>query len=495
MKYERINKKYTKTIIISFIVIIIIGSVLVLNITKAKYKTTISVKIVNGTIKYSGGNADLNVMAVYQQKEDSDCTEDGCYNLVDDIPNVGYKIDIDNSYCTEPNNQKKQSNVISFKGDVLSVKIAKKGTKCYLYFNKTDVGTSEQILADFNIQTAEGIKSGFGTIDETEHLGTNGKTIMYSDEDDFGITYYFRGKVKDNWVQFGTDKEGKNIYWRIIRINGDGTLRLIYAGVGENTTSLSGDNYGYVGNRNSQLAGTSFSYNKLTNNNKYVGYQYKDNVLHGTFPTNESSTEEAGNSNALTELYKWFEENLIEEWDNGNGLIDSSAGFCNDRSNSTNYMTEWGKETDNGGIGTTSTYYGSYLRLRPGNQNVSTSNPATPTFKCKNIDGDYFTYTGANRGTQSLTYPIGLITTDELVYAGMLDDKINNSSYLFTNANYWTMSPANNPNAMVFSMYSGGRITYFYVDNEGIGLRPVINLRVNTIYSGCGIFIDPYVLS
>ena len=150
MKYEKINKNYTK-IIISFIVIIIIGSVLVLNITKAKYKTTISVQIVNGTIKYYGGNADLNVMAVYQQKEDSDCTEDGCYNLVDDIPNAGYKIDIDKSYCTEPNNQKKQSNVISFKGDVLSVKMARKGTKCYLYFNKQK--TSNNILTDLGLKS------------------------------------------------------------------------------------------------------------------------------------------------------------------------------------------------------------------------------------------------------------------------------------------------------------------------------------------------------
>ena len=92
MKYEKLKKNYTKNIIIGLIVIIIIGSVLALNITKAKYRTTTSINIVNGTIKYSGSNADLNVMAVYQQKEQQTCTEENCYDNKEDIPTKGYKL-------------------------------------------------------------------------------------------------------------------------------------------------------------------------------------------------------------------------------------------------------------------------------------------------------------------------------------------------------------------------------------------------------------------
>ena len=116
MKYERINKKYTKIIVISLAVIIIIGSVLVLNITKAKYKTTISVPIVSGTIKYTGGNADLNVMAVYQQKVTEEnkpikCINgDDCYDSKEEIPQSGYALNKDKSYCTLTTKENKLEN-------------------------------------------------------------------------------------------------------------------------------------------------------------------------------------------------------------------------------------------------------------------------------------------------------------------------------------------------------------------------------------------------
>ena len=56
---------------------------------------------------------------------------------------------------------------------------------------------------------------------------------MYAKADDYTATtgmksYYYRGAVDNNWVKFGKDSTGKDIYWRIIRINGDGSIRMIY---------------------------------------------------------------------------------------------------------------------------------------------------------------------------------------------------------------------------------------------------------------------------
>ena len=47
---------------------------------------------------------------------------------------------------------------------------------------------------------------------------------MYADNDDDGKTYYYRGSVAGNYVKFA------GFYWRVIRVNGDGTVRLIYDG-------------------------------------------------------------------------------------------------------------------------------------------------------------------------------------------------------------------------------------------------------------------------
>ena len=60
---------------------------------------------------------------------------------------------------------------------------------------------------------------------------------LFKAQDDLGISYYFRGAVDNNWVKFGKDSSGKDIYWRIIRINGDGSIRIIYTGTTAPTES------------------------------------------------------------------------------------------------------------------------------------------------------------------------------------------------------------------------------------------------------------------
>ena len=303
---------------------------------------------------------------------------------------------------------------------------------------------SEVILAGKNIAT----RTDFSTTLTADTTGT-----IYQAEDDDGTTYYFAGNTNDNWVYWA------GFYWRIIRINGDGTIRLIYSGEGSAQTTGSG----------TQIQTSAF--NSSYNDNMYVGFKYTSNNPHGT----------GTNSTILTALNNWYSSNLASYADD----IDMNAGFCNDR---TPYTNNTGTASG-GGTGTTITYYGAYIRLITNKQ---------PTFECEN-SSDLFTVSSSNKGNKALQYPIGLITADEVAYAGGVHGQNNTSYYLYTNSNYWTMSPSsfNGAYAYVFLVYAFGWLNYSNALVDGaLGVRPVVNLKADVqISSGSGTSSNPYVIS
>ncbi len=488
MKYERLSKRKINFVIISLGLIVIIGSVLVLNITKAKYKTTVSVPIVSGTINYSGGY-DFKIMALYQQKKE-DCSSDGddCYTEIDEMPEVGYVINTSKSYCTLDGEGKEYDKLYTNDNGEHIFKKLKKNEKCYLYFDK-EIKAGDTIIANSNVisETPDFSKTAcIGACDTQEENG------LYKTQDDFGDSYYFRGTVNDNWVKFGNmSTNGADIYWRIIRINGDGTIRLIYAGTGTSAPNPIGTHTNAITNQ---------VFNDSTNNNMYVGYQYEENNVHGF-------GSDVNQSNAYIKLKEWFEDNLKDEWNNHAGLIDKNVGFCNDRSSSTDSSATWSEDmTDSGGTGKTKTYYGGYLRL---------ISKKEPTLKCSTSDHkneDYFTYIGADgirqngtnviiRGTQSLEYPIGLITADEVAFAGGIPGHANEGYYLHTGQEYCTMTPFGDN--IVLSMYAvdtNGNNTSKWISSSH-GLRPVINLKADIKFTfehpdePKGTSTNPYIVS
>lgn len=121
-----------------------------------------------------------------------------------------------------------------------------KGTKCYFYFEEAKTLLADAIMEGKNIQT----RSSFSSI-----LSNDMSNTIYQAEDDDGTTYYFAGDPSDNWVKFA------GFYWRIIRINGDGSIRMIYQGTSANTTGTG-----------TQIQTSAF--NSSYNNNMYVGYMY-----------------------------------------------------------------------------------------------------------------------------------------------------------------------------------------------------------------------------
>ena len=449
MEFQTLNKSHIKRNIIIGVVVVAIISACILTFTRAKYRTTQSIPLVNGTINYT--LADLNIVAIYVDNEEVETLPSGNYELTSE------------SYCTV-NNERDDSINLSYDNNTQTLSVSpmeNKGTKCYLYFEEQlcpeGASACNTILANStrgsgtpnfaNTSCSNGTNNGSNCDEATVGL--------YEGEENGETIYYFRGDVDDNWVSFA------GFYWRIIRTNSDGSIRMIYAGTDPNTTT----------GESTQVE--AYLFNASHNASYYVGLKYSNNQ-HGI----------TTNSNIMDALNGWYSNNLANYADK----LTSGTGFCNDRvsySNTNGTIPLWSA--------TESTlYYAAYVRLVTN---------AMPTLDC-DIESDNFTTIESNIGNKALQYPIGLITADEASLAGAAYNKANYSYYLYTNRDYLTMTPsyfqsgtANNGNAIVFYVGASGPLGNSLVYTVGNGARPVINLRADVTLSGSGTSSDPYVVS
>ncbi len=275
-----------------------------------------------------------------------------------------------------------------------------------------------------------------------------------------GITYYYVGDTNEvnNWVSFA------GFYWRIIRINGDGSIRMIYQGVADSPTPDDGN----ISGEETQI-GTS-AFNDEYENNMYVGFKYgSDSSDYATTHANinNSTILGADDSNNTTTLNGWYRVNLLEYAE----YIDGNAGFCGDR-----------RVSSGTGTATSATNYQPYTRI---------SN-SSPSLTCQTED--IYTTSGSSTGNKALTQPIGLISADEAMFAGIPWSGSNQNNYLYTGQHYWTMSPCSCPNANVFIVTSDGSLIYSGVNWTGSGVRPVINIRADVELTGTGSQNDPFVV-
>ena len=419
-----------------FVCVVGLLIILITNSSLAKYRVTESIPLINGTINYE--LSDLNLIGVY--------IEDGNdYTKVDQIPDSGYTFNSEDSYCKI--GDETQNMTITYDMNTKNLTIAPmttQGTKCYLYFDKQKILLADAIKRDNEVNSGTPNFANIATTNEG----------VYKAQDDWGDSYYFRGAVNNNWVKFA------GYYWRIVRINGDGSIRVIYNGTSTATTGTS-----------TQISTSAF-HSTYNNNNMYVGYMYTSGQVHGL----------GTNSTIKGVLDSWYQTNIANK---GYGdKVSTEAGFCGDREPSTNSSTSNGA----GGTGTTQTYYGGYIRL--------VNSTKSPTLKCKNNE-DMYTISGSSRGNKALTNPVGLITADEVSMAGGVYGDINKSYYLYTGQQYWTMSPylfpTTNSHVHVFVVWldgylSGSPVLYTF------GVRPVINIASDVQITGSGTSSDPYVV-
>ena len=296
------------------------------------------------------------------------------------------------------------------------------------------------------------------------------EALLASTEDDYGTSYYFRGAVKNNYVQFA------NKCWRIVRINGDGSVKLVLHN--DNTSNASSP---CASSNNSTTAafarysGSSYTsvFNSNYNDNAYIGFMYG-----ATGASDYASTHANTNkSDILKNLETWYTNNLTSY---ESKLADTI--WCNDKS------------TVSGGLGygTNGTSYGAYNRLASTKQ---------PTLKCPNDNNggklSKFTVDDTTNGNGNLTYKIGLLTADEIAFAGSIAYTYNRSTYLQENTGttwWWSLSPNyfGGGSARVWNVDSG------YLGNRGVnygnGLRPVISLISSTNVTGDGTSENPYVV-
>lgn len=275
---------------------------------------------------------------------------------------------------------------------------------------------------------------------------------MFAANDNQGTSYYFRGAVNNNWIKYGKNSSNKDIYWRIIRINGDNSIRMIYSGTTAPTSSTSVVMTG---------AGSAIDrsvYNSGTNYAEYVGYMYQRGYQRNN----------TNNSTIKTKIDNWFAGTSLK---NDSNVVDNI--FCNDRSTSSSWSSR----------PSSNLLYNGHIR------NLSYSNAS---LWCEN-KLDKFT-TSLTLGNGSLTYPVGLITIDEVAMAGGHFVTDNRNYYLYTGTFYYTMTPnffRSTGTAFVFIVNNTGKFP-----NSSIGstayIRPVINLNGNVKLSGTGTYDNVY---
>ena len=429
MKFEVIEKSKKKRWIIGSIAVIGLISIGIYAGSYAKYQGIEDIKLVEGNINYKP--YDFKMMAMYKSDDGTNYTE------IDKTPRSNYKINEEKSYCTLNNVDKDNSARIytdRFGHHVFNN--LSKNSKCYIWFDKnTEVVNT--VLGNIEVNNYIPDFSEAATTDEG----------IFKAEDNDGVSYYWRGAATTNYVKFA----GK--CWRIIKINGDGTIRLIYDGTtchanGEETTD--------------SIAVASTAYNSSYNNSEYVGWKYTSGSQR------PSSITSGTNAPIKTTLENWYNTNIGNNTTYSSKIADGK--YCNDRNVQSGQS--WASAPSS------TFYYAGYNRINTG----------APTLSCAALD----TY----------TLKVGLITSDEVMYAG--GKFANNTSYyLYNGQNYWTMSPhdwyygsSTGYHAGVFYVHSIGSLSGAGVNDTVVGVRPVINLKADAqISGGNGTKDNPYIVA
>ena len=324
-----------------------------------------------------------------------------------------------------------------------------KRTKCNVYFK---IDPIKKIIAQLDTSGKCPTINSDGTVNVTKAEATDG--YICSAADAYGTSYYYRGNVTNNYVKYA------GFYWRIIRINGDGTIRMIYGGTKAYENGIASDDI---------QIGTS-TFNNNSDDNAYVGYMYGK----AGASTYAETHANINNSTIKTYIDTWYENN-IKGTTNEKYIVDNI--FCNDRSFS----------SSNSGTGTGKSYT---------KYNWAYWHPSKTSLKCPQ-QNDAFTVSDTIYGNGALTYPVGLLSTDEVVLAGNWND-FSGFSYLQIGSYWWTSSPAYAGDAAyVHILTSGGDANYIddSVSWPDLGVRPVLNVTKEVLQNGNGTIDNPYTLS
>ena len=491
----------------------------------------------NGTYKYDIIIKDLvNTFKTYKYLEYKITSTDGGYNMTDYsyLPKSSTKEDVALAYEISIDKEKTHTYTIEIKyvndeyvDQSIDMNKNLSGTIYIREFTKPTMKLTDKLMAD---NPTIGTRTTFTAFTETntkrlykatEQIGTNESKDVY----------YFAGDAKNNWVKFGKTTESsctykgkdvlfanmtnqtiktpenetectstnicdagedgyavgltesecsgaagtkwltekatwseakKDIYWRIIRTNADGSIKLLYAGTSPDTDKA------YVG---------ASAFNTTYNDQMYVGYKY------GTTGSLENNRLNTNDSTIKTYVDNWYKNNLTAY----TKYLSKDAVYCNDRNlaSGETYST------------TSRFYYAPYERIYTNKQ---------PTYNCTNMSDAF----SVNNTSAKLDYPVGLMTIDELSYAGGESYTTLTAPYAwyYTNANgesitgiasFWALSPYfwDGSGSYVWNVDGfddPGSLSNYRV-RVSITVRPSVSLSsCNLISRGNGSPENPYVV-
>ena len=336
-------------------------------------------------------------------------------------PNDGYKSELESHTCGG-----------TLSGNTYTISNITSGKSCSITFKSTPT-LYAKLLADKT--TRPGARTDFSTV-----LTNDNTKTLYTSTENGTTVYYFAGNATDNWVKFGKNASNQDLYWRIIRTNSDGSVRLLYHGTSTTATDA------YIG---------TSAFNSSYDNIAYVSYMY------GSLGSVENARANTNNSTIKTAIDNWYATNLNTNYGK---YISTTAVYCNDRTYT---------------ISGSNTLFGAYTRLRTNK---------TPTYDCTDTNDKFTVDTSTGNG--KLKYPIALMTADEVSFAGGLWVTNAPTWYYYNSANgsstgtnwWWSLSPYNlngSGYAAVFGVNGSsypGRLNGSDV-NLTNGVRPAISLK------------------
>ena len=358
-------------------------------------------------------------------------------------PNSGYILELESHTCGG-----------TLSGSTYTISNITSNKTCSITFKEDNPFTSGTLTYQLYKDKTTRLTSARGTGFDKVYTDNNTKTLYTSTENGTTV-YYFAGNATDNWVKFGKNASNQDLYWRIIRTNSDGSVRLLYHGTSTTATDA------YIG---------TSEFNRSYNDIAYVSYMF------GSTGSISNARENTTNSTIKTTIDNWYTSNL--EAKGYTKYLSTTAVYCNDRSTSDNI------------------YFGATTRL---------DTNKTPTYDCATAE-DKFT-ADSSTGNGKLKYPIALMTADEVSFAGGLMWTSTPTWYYYNSASgsstgstwWWLLSPnywigGGATEFYVRGSSDPGFLSYYPVRSSG-GVRPAISLKSCTLYStGNGSANAPYTI-
>ena len=353
-------------------------------------------------------------------------------------PNDGFKAELETNSCggTLSGNTYTISNITSAKS-------------CSITFASAKPTLYKKLLADKSTVLTR--------TDFSKVLTTDNAKTLYTSTENGTTVYYFAGNATDNWVKFGKNASNQDLYWRIIRTNSDGSVRLLYHGTSTTATDA------YIG---------TSSFNSSYADTAYVSYMY------GSLGSIPGARENTTDSTIKTIIDNWYKDNLNTNYGK---YLSTTAVYCNDRTYT---------------VSGSNTFFGARTRLYTNK---------TPSYDCTATEDKFTVDTSTGNG--KLTYPIALMTADEVSFAGGLYGTNAPTWYYYNSANgsstgstfWWLLSPGvwSGSDAGVFYVYGSSSPGFLNNVNvfAGGGVRTVISLKSCIKYStGNGSSSNPYTI-